>query len=421
MAPQIFSLILTFSFLFLQSITFSQSTAHEKSRDYVYFKHGGFIKGTITKNMDKHGIGVRSELGAELFYDFCEIRRIIRKPPLLQLLDSSYTELGLTYGLPGILNFNIGHWFGRTGVRVSGMYYGEDFAGIQLHVGYKLSDNNRQRHSVGFSYGRMGSLANEGGGLGYAGLVYNYTGPALAIKRRHHAFFAEIGYGRYFETGNEGADGVASFGPILQVGFLHRFVPHAPRTEHIPIPRCPKPPKKKKQKRPKIKKVIVREKNVIVRSKVKNIIVRPKIVDPEKVPDPPTCPDCPATKPCPDCPKCPATVSPDSIENPVEVSVKESNILLRIRDNGIPDGDIISLELNGEIILLEHTLTKKEKEIPIILNPEKENLLVVIAHNMGKRSPNTSVISIYDGIKNKKVILNATMEKPQALQFILNK
>ena len=226
---------------------FSQSTAYEKSRDYIYLKHGQFIKGTISKNMDKHGIGIKSELGAELFYDFCEIKRIIRKPALKQLLDSSYAEIGITYGLPGIVNFNFGQWFGRTGIRLSGMFYNENFAGMELHVGYKLVDNNRQRHSIGLSYGRSGSLVDDGG-IGYAGIVYNYTGPPLSIRKKHHGWFAAIGYGRYFGTGGEASANDGSFGPILQLGYMHRFIEHAPRYEVIPFPECPKPPKKKREK-----------------------------------------------------------------------------------------------------------------------------------------------------------------------------
>ena len=350
---RLIQLSVVYYFLLLFSININaQSTAREKSRDYIYFKSGGFLKGTISRNMDKHGIGVKSELGAELFYDFCEIRRIVRKPPLKELMDSSYTEIGITYGLPGIINFTFGHWFKRTGIRISGMYYNENFAAIQLHAGYKLHDNNRQRHSIGFSYGRVGSTVDNGN-LGYAGLVYSYTGPPLNIKKKHHGWFVEIGYGRYFETGSEAHKSKGAFGVIFQAGYVHRFIKHAPRYEVIPIPKCPKPPKKKKIKRPKIKKVIVRKKikNVTVRTKTKEIIVRPKIVDPKKIPDPHPCPECPEIKPCPECPKCPATVSLDSLNNPNNVSVNKPDILLSIRDNGFPDGDIVSLELNGERIL----------------------------------------------------------------------
>ena len=38
---------------------------------------------------------------------------------------------------------------------------------------------------------------------------------------------------------------------------------------------------------------------------------------------------------------------------------------------------------------------------------------------MGERRPNTSVITIFDGKKNKKVILNADLDKPGSIKFIL--
>lgn len=71
---RLFLLFCFVPFLFVNGI-FSQSTAQENSRDYIYLNHGQFIKGTISKNMNKHGIGIKSELGAELFYDFCEIKK----------------------------------------------------------------------------------------------------------------------------------------------------------------------------------------------------------------------------------------------------------------------------------------------------------------------------------------------------------
>lgn len=345
----------------------------------------------------------------------------------MELLDSSYAEIGLTYGLPGIINFNVGHWFGRTGVRFSGMFYNEHFAGMELHVGYKLFDNNRQRNSIGFSYGRLGSTVDDGG-IGYAGLVYNYTGPPLAIRKRHHGWFVAVGYGRYFQTGNESFRDNGSFGPILQIGYMHRFIKHAPRYEVIPFPKCPKPPKKKKEKRPKIKKIIVREKIKVVRPRIKNIVVRPKIVDPKKIPDPPPCPTCPEVVPCPECienvpcpecPECASVILLDSLDEVKNITVKNKDIVLSIRDNGFPDGDIVSIELNGEVVLSKYTLKKEEKEVPIYLDPEKENHLILIAHNVGEREPNTSVISIDDGIKNKKIILNADLKSPGVLRFVL--
>lgn len=100
-----------------------------------------------------------------------------------------------------------------------------------------------------------------------------------------------------------------------------------------------------------------------------------------------------------------------------EIKSKEEQIRIRIYDNSMVDGDIISLNWNGEWILRYFKVVKVPKEI--ILNLKKgENTLVMHAENLGKYPPNTAAIQIDRGSKQEVIILNSTMGSSEALRFI---
>lgn len=395
-------------YLFLLQLTFissvfAQNTAKEDSRDYLKMKDGSVVIGTITDMTDSTGLSLTTELGGNLFIPYHGIKRGFRKPPFQDLTNVAYSELGITYGLPGGINFVFGHWFKKAGFRLSGIYWNENFAAFQLHAGYKILDNNRHRHSAGFSIGRIGGNNYGDDGVGYAGLVYSYTGPPLKLAKKHHAWFAEIGYGRYFRSDWIENPSRGSNGPIIQLGYVYRFIPHAPRVEVIPIPKKPRPKivkvKMKRAKRPKvIKKRVVVKHNLI------------KIV-PDKKPA-----KCPENEPCP---KCPPPL--DSLQNRGVVvdsmaiyqavmakiaEEKVSKTYILIRDSGYPDGDVVSLKWNGELVLSKHELTRQAEKVYINWLPNQKNLLTVIAHNMGETFLNTSALTIVNEETGQQRSLN---------------
>ena len=393
-------------YLFLLQFTiissvFAQNTAKEDSRDYLKMKDGSVVIGTITDMTDSTGLSLTTELGGNLFIPYHGIKRGFRKPPFQDLTNVAYSELGITYGLPGGINFVFGHWFKKAGFRLSGMYWNENFVAFQLHAGYKILDNNRHRHSAGISIGRIGGTADNSDGVGYAGLVYSYTGPPLKLAKKHHAWFAEIGYGRYFPSNWTENSGSGSNGPIIQIGYVYRFIPHAPRVEIIPIPKKQRP-KIIKMKRPKRAKII--KKKIIVKHNLIKII-------PDKKPA-----ECPEDEPCPECPpqldslqNQSITIDSFAIYQQVKAQIAESKIsktYILIRDSGHPDGDIVSLKWNGELVLNEHELTRQEEKVYINWLPNQKNLLTVVAHNMGETFLNTSALTIVNEETGQQRSLN---------------
>jgi hypothetical protein len=102
------------------------------------------------------------------------------------------------------------------------------------------------------------------------------------------------------------------------------------------------------------------------------------------------------------------------------VKVYTKDITLRVFDEGKVDGDIISLNLNGNWILENYTLKENARSIKIKLEPDAlSNYLIVYAHNMGKMPPNTTAIIFNDGRRERKVILNADMDTCDVIYFEL--
>ena len=108
------------------------------------------------------------------------------------------------------------------------------------------------------------------------------------------------------------------------------------------------------------------------------------------------------------------------------VSVKKDELALKMRivdievcDNDKEDGDIISLKLNGNLIL-EHLELKKQPYKITVMLAKGENTLVMKAENLGTRGNNTAAIKINDSVlPPKTVILNSDMGHSEALRIVV--
>ncbi len=72
-------------------------------------------------------------------------------------------------------------------------------------------------------------------------------------------------------------------------------------------------------------------------------------------------------------------------------------------DQGIEDGDIINLKVNGTIRLKEYRLSNSKKTVPIVLS-EGENIIEVEALNTGSSFPNTVTLLLTDGTKSYELV-----------------
>ena len=100
-------------------------------------------------------------------------------------------------------------------------------------------------------------------------------------------------------------------------------------------------------------------------------------------------------------------------------TVYSDELEIVVWDDEYEDGDIISLNFNGEWILKEFTLKSRKTKINIRLEKNADNYLVLYAHNEGTRPPNTAALMVRDGKYNRKMALSSDMKSCGAINFRL--
>ena len=93
--------------------------------------------------------------------------------------------------------------------------------------------------------------------------------------------------------------------------------------------------------------------------------------------------------------------------------------MLRIYDNGIIDGDTVSIVLNGKVILSKKELTAKPIETTIkMLDGTGDSLqLILYAENLGNIPPNTGLLVVQDGKEQTTIRFAGDLQKNSAIIF----
>lgn len=97
--------------------------------------------------------------------------------------------------------------------------------------------------------------------------------------------------------------------------------------------------------------------------------------------------------------------------------VPKDSIWIQVSDSNKEDGDIISLELNGQLLIKEYTLTSHKKSFRVRLQPGV-NVLTLIAHNLGEIPPNTAALEIERAEGRKRIILESDMDTSESIHII---
>jgi hypothetical protein len=121
----------------------------------------------------------------------------------------SYPEVGITTSGP-----SIGYWWGRTGVRVTGMYINKAHHELHLNLGYAFADSAKVQQSLNLLTSWV--VGSDPG----ADYQYGATGIAYALNYR--GFFVEIGLAHPWrdDIGNLENDPVI---PCGYLGYIYRF------------------------------------------------------------------------------------------------------------------------------------------------------------------------------------------------------
>ena len=103
-----------------------------------------------------------------------------------------------------------------------------------------------------------------------------------------------------------------------------------------------------------------------------------------------------------------------------EIIVDNDSISVTLYDNGVVDGDSITLIYNDKILTTHQLLTDKPLTFYIKIAPgTQRNELHMYAENLGSIPPNTALMIIYDGNKRYEVNIKSTEKTNGSVSFKL--
>jgi len=108
----------------------------------------------------------------------------------------------------------------------------------------------------------------------------------------------------------------------------------------------------------------------------------------------------------------PVIVASRTNENMQDVYFKNDSLVLSLYDNGIVDGDTVSVFLNGESVVSKQMLKTSAIKKTIYISPNMDSVqLVLFAENLGTIPPNTGLLTVRDGDNVYQVRFSADLQK----------
>ena len=105
-----------------------------------------------------------------------------------------------------------------------------------------------------------------------------------------------------------------------------------------------------------------------------------------------------------------------TLSAPISINIKKPIIDLELRDYLKVDNDTVSIYLNRRLILNRINVTKKPLKFTLKINRNiAVNEIILYANNLGAIPPNTSLLSIDDGIQRHKILIESSLQKSVAL------
>ena len=125
----------------------------------------------------------------------------------------SYPELGITTSLQ-IIHPSIGYWWGKKGIRFTGMYLKKDLHEFHFNIGYALYESEKAQHSINLLTSKIAGSD--------PGADYDYWSTGIAYSLNYRGFFLELGLAYPWKDylGNLSNDSVV---PCGYLGYIYRF------------------------------------------------------------------------------------------------------------------------------------------------------------------------------------------------------
>jgi hypothetical protein len=114
----------------------------------------------------------------------------------------------------------------------------------------------------------------------------------------------------------------------------------------------------------------------------------------------------------------PTTIRDRKNELTKTIVVNNNEVEISLYDNGEIDDDTISIYLDGKLIMANKRLSSKPLTYKLKMeDTNEEHTLVMVAENLGRIPPNTSLMMIQDGDKRYQVSITSTEQKNAMVRF----
>jgi hypothetical protein len=99
---------------------------------------------------------------------------------------------------------------------------------------------------------------------------------------------------------------------------------------------------------------------------------------------------------------------------------KEDSVMIKIFDNGVIDGDVITLIINGNIVFDKIKLSTSPITYILKANNASQFQIDFYADTLGDIPPNTGLITISSASKTSEALFLSDLKKTSAIKLILN-
>jgi hypothetical protein len=100
-----------------------------------------------------------------------------------------------------------------------------------------------------------------------------------------------------------------------------------------------------------------------------------------------------------------------------KIKVDSLKFEVSLYDHMIEDGDVISLNFNGDWIVEKMPLEAKHKKLKLMLNAEGKNFFILHAENVGRRPPNTMAVDYYYRGRKHQIILKSDLNVSEMIEI----
>jgi len=116
-------------------------------------------------------------------------------------------------------------------------------------------------------------------------------------------------------------------------------------------------------------------------------------------------------------------VTPDALKNRANELVKtlivnDPDVIVKLYDNGEIDDDTISVYMDKKLVLAAKRLTASPLVVKLKMDEDNaEHELVMVAENLGRIPPNTSLMIVQSGDQRFEVRITSTEQKNAVVRF----